>query len=135
MNDGPGTAGLNSYELRHLIGHLLDRSRIDDACAVLFAAGPSGESLFFEARDRNGDLAGFIADAAEVAQRAAAVPRARPELELKLALLGVTARNIAAFQPLAILRARLQTGFWGRDEAIRFASAQSSPVVKADALM
>lgn len=126
---------LSAYHRRHLISHLLDRGRIDDACHVLFARRESGDNVFFVAREADGDLAGLLDDVSAAAARLRDGPSLRPGLELKLALLQCTVQNIAAREPLAMIGVRLETGLWRREDALRFAYAQQSSTRRGEALI
>lgn len=125
---------LNGYSLRHVIGHLLNRGRVDDACKMLFTT-VGGENVLFEAQGRAGDWSGLLNDLSATAAALASEASPRPALELKLALLRSTVQNIVSSYPVAAVGARLRTGTWGRDEAIRFARALANPLRRADALM
>lgn len=126
---------LSLYERRHLIAHLLECERVDDACRVLLAVDTEGRNGFFEARTADADFGGLLRDASATTARLQSRRLPSSGLELRLALLRSTVQNIALRDPRVMIGVRLAAGLWRREDALGFAASLPESTRQATAML
>jgi len=136
--------GLGDYELRNLTAHLEAAGRADDLHRLLrlealdpeTAEGPRrARNAWFDALERRGDTAAFVADvrrcsslaqAASMRELAEGGPATSVALEIRYALVSTSFASIATNVPLGLLRALVGRGVWTWRQAL--AHAEHRPV-------
>jgi hypothetical protein len=145
------------YGLRHVAGHLLGAGRPGDlqellACQWARPGTAAGHAnAWFTARDRAGDLAGYLRDVQLAWQaatdsgggrpQAAPAPAppgpgdpAGPGLEIRYALVTSSVANLAATLPVQLITALAEHGVWPAAQALAYSRQLSDPDRRAAAL-
>ena len=144
---GPDDA--DGYGLRHLADHLLAAGRPGDLHQLLACQwnrpGTAGTAnAWFTARDRVGDLAGYLRDVRLAWQAAAGTGDAQPPadrddpdgpgLEIRYALITSSVADLAATLPVELIIALARHGVWPAAQALAYSRQLDVPSRRAAAL-
>jgi len=128
----------NSYGFRTVVAHLVGARRRDDFDRLLRlerAAANAATNTWYEARDREGDVGGYLADLARVhraAQEACEeqIRDGHPATiarEIQYALMSASIRSLGTKLSLPLLTALLEHGVWSPIKTLAYARNLSSP--------
>lgn len=137
-------AVLSNYELRNLVGHLENAEQLQDVHYLLALETRTEHNAWYEAKERHGDIKGYLADIKRAWQLAAREstrtlhqdgPRTHLALEVRYALISATMNSLAANMPATLLVALIQHNIWSCEQGIAYASLVPNPSERMEALV
>ena len=135
---------LPSYELRHLVVHLIEAGRLDDLQHLLSLEDSDRQNAWYQAKDSTGDLDDYTADlsAALVAAQSIPVTGARyssPCAQLavgyRYALMLASVNSVAGRLEPALLVALIRGGLWSAKDALASARRVPENTQRAEAVV
>ncbi len=114
-------AGLDAYELRHLVGHLLAADQHDAVHRLMAMSTDEGRHAWFAAKEQIRDVPGFLEDLAGAAERTAAAPDGEL-LDVRYALVRTSISSVAQSIPPRLIDLALEYDIWTRDRALATAA-------------
>ena len=123
----------DGYIHRHLTAHLRGAGQIHAIHPLLWEEADGGGNGWYQARERLGQPAGYLADVATAWQVADADPPAYA-LQVRYALIVTTLNSLAANVPIPLLRRLLAAGLWSPEYALGYVHQIADLPARAAAL-
>ncbi len=129
----------DGYIHNRMIWHLEQSNRIEEVHRVLAEENPVGRNGWFDARERLGQMAGYLTDLARAWSLVTRVEgttqsRSRMGLQCRYALINASIRSSAGIFPLNLLVTLIDKGVWNQSQALAFARQIPTAKRRADAL-
>ena len=116
----------DGYVHSRLIWHLEQSGQIEEVHKVLAEESPAGRNGWYEARERLGQMAGYLTDLARAwslvtGGRGEGHSRRAMGLQCRYALINASIKSSAGVLPLNLLVALIESGVWSRSQGFAFA--------------
>ena len=124
-------ANVSDYDLRNLVGHLVNAGRLDHLYRLLGLQTADGRNAWFDAKERARDASSYVVDVVAALAAAQELPPAAasgPEVgtglaaEYRYGLLRTSITSLDSRTPPELLPALVQHGLWSLKDALTSAS-------------